>query len=58
VNDAPKTSRPRNQIGQPATATPAEAIVRLTDKLSKNHGGANRARIRAQISAEQALQAG
>jgi hypothetical protein len=58
VTAAIKPTRPRNQIGQPATATPAEAIVRLTAKLSKNHGSANRARIRAQISAEQALQAG
>ena len=48
---------PRNQIGQPATATPAETIVRLTAKLSKNHGSANRLRIRAQIAAEQAIRA-
>jgi hypothetical protein len=45
---------PRNQLGQPATATPAETIVRLTAKLSKNHGSANRGRIRTQIAAEQA----
>ena len=44
---------PRNHIGQPATASPAETIVRLTAKLSKNHGGANRLRIRTQIAAEQ-----
>jgi len=44
---------PRNQIGQPATATPAETIVRLTAKLSKNHGSANGLRIRTQIAAEQ-----
>jgi len=48
---------PRNQMGQPATVTPAEAIVRLTAKLSKNHGSANRLRIRTQIAAEQALRA-
>jgi hypothetical protein len=48
---------PRNQMGQPATATPAETIVRLTAKLSKNHGSANRLRIRTQIAAEQALPA-
>jgi hypothetical protein len=51
-------ARPRNGLGQPATQTPAEAVDRLTEKISKNHGGANRARIRAQISAEQALPAG
>jgi hypothetical protein len=51
-------ARPRNQLGQPATLTPAEAVDRLTAKLSKNHGGANRARIRAQISAARALSTG
>jgi len=48
---------PRNQMGQPATATPAETIVRLTAKLSKNHGSANRLRIRTRIAAEQAVPA-
>jgi hypothetical protein len=48
-------SRPRNQLGQPATQSPAEAVDRLTEKISKNHGGANRARIRAQITEERAL---
>lgn len=46
---------PRNQLGQPASATSVETIVRLTAKLSKNHGSANRLRIRARIAAEQAL---
>jgi hypothetical protein len=58
VTERPASVRPRNQLGQPATQTPAEAVDRLTEKISKNHGGANRARIRAQISEEQALQAG
>jgi hypothetical protein len=47
--------RPRNQLGEPATATPEEAIARLKEKVSKNHGGANRERIQAQISQERAL---
>ena len=58
MTERPAPARPRNQLGQPATQTPAEAVDRLTDKLAKNHGGANRARIRAQISEEQALPAG
>jgi hypothetical protein len=48
----PKTGRPRNQLGEPATKTPAETIARLKEKISKNHGGANRERIQAQISQE------
>ena len=47
-----KTMRPRNQLGEPATKTPAETIARLKEKVSKNHGGANRKRIEAQISQE------
>jgi hypothetical protein len=50
----PKTAQPRNQLGEPATTTPEEAIARLKEKVSKNHGGANRERIQAQISEEQA----
>ena len=45
-------ARPRNQLGQPATTTPAETIARLKQKVTKNHGGANRERIQAQISEE------
>jgi hypothetical protein len=47
-----KPARPRNQLGQPATTTPEETIARLREKVAKNHGGANRERIRAQISEE------
>lgn len=47
-----KISRPRNQLGEPATATHEETIARLKEKVAKNHGGANRERIRAQISEE------
>jgi hypothetical protein len=50
----PKTTPPRNQLGEPATRTPAETIARLEEKVSKNHGGANRERIQAQISEERA----
>lgn len=50
----PKTARPRNQLGEPATTTPEETIARLKEKVSKNHGGANRERIQAQISQERA----
>ena len=52
-----KTPRPRNHLGEPATKTPDEAIARLKEKISKNHGGANRERIQAQISQERALKA-
>ena len=52
-----KTARPRNQLGEPATKTPEETIARLKEKISKNHGGANRERIQAQISQERALKA-
>jgi hypothetical protein len=48
----PNTTRPRNQLGEPATRTPEETIARLEAKASKNHGGANRKRIQAQISQE------
>jgi hypothetical protein len=47
-------ARPRNQLGEPATKTPAETIARLQQKASKNHGGANLERIQAQISQERA----
>jgi len=50
----PETERPRNQLGEPATTTPEETIARLKEKVSKNHGGANRERIQAQISQERA----
>jgi hypothetical protein len=49
-----KPARPRNQLGQPATKTPEEAIARLREKVAKNRGGANRKRIQAQISEEAA----
>ena len=47
-----KSSRPRNQLGEPATTTHEETIARLKEKVAKNHGGANRERIQAQISEE------
>jgi hypothetical protein len=47
-----KAASPRNQLGEPATRTPAETIARLKEKASKNHGSANRERIQAQISQE------
>lgn len=50
----PRTASPRNQLGEPATTTPEETIARLKEKVSKNHGGANRERIQAQISQERA----
>ena len=52
-----KTARPLNHLGEPATKTPDETIARLKEKISKNHGGANRERIQAQISQERALKA-
>jgi hypothetical protein len=57
VTERAKAARPRNQLGQPATATPAETIARLKEKVTKNHGGANRERIQAQISVELASKA-
>lgn len=51
MGDAP----PVNQLGQPATRTPEETIARLQEKVSKNHGEANRERIRAQITEERKL---
>jgi hypothetical protein len=51
-----KATRPRNQLGEPATTTPDETIARLKEKVSKNHGGANRERIQAQISEERTPQ--
>ena len=53
ISDA-NAVRPRNQLGQPATRTPAETIARLKEKVAKNRGGANRERIQAQITAEMA----
>ena len=47
-----KGSRPRNQLGQPATKSPAETIARLREKVGKNRGAANRERIQAQITVE------
>ena len=52
-----KPTRPRNQLGEFATRTPQETIARLKEKVSKNHGGANRERIQAQISEELAVKA-
>lgn len=52
-----KPTRPRNQLGEFATRTPQETIARLKEKVSKNHGAANRERIQAQISEEQAAKA-
>jgi hypothetical protein len=57
VSERVKTARPRNQLGQPATATPAETVARLQEKVTKNHGGANRERIQAQIAEELAPKA-
>jgi len=51
------SSRPRNELGEPATRTPAETVARLKEKVSKNHGSANRERIQAQISEELAPKA-
>ena len=55
--DQGKPTRPRNQLGEPATRTPQETIARLKEKVSKNHGGANRERIHAQIYEELAAKA-
>lgn len=52
-----KSTQPRNQLGEFATRTPEETIARLKEKVSKNHGGANRERIQAQISEELAAKA-
>jgi hypothetical protein len=46
------STRPRNNLGEPATRTPDEAIARLREKVTKNRGGANRERIQAQIAEE------
>jgi len=54
VTQEQKAARPRNQLGEPATTTPAETIARLEEKVVKNHGAANRERIQAQISEERA----
>jgi len=54
VTSDPSSARPRNQLGEPATKTPQETIARLKEKVSKNHGGANRERIQAQITEERA----
>jgi hypothetical protein len=43
---------PRNQLGEIATRTRDEAIVRLQEKASSNHGRANRERIARRISEE------
>lgn len=48
---------PRNQLGQLATRTPHETVSRLEHKMLKNHGRANRERIRAQIARGLAAQA-
>ena len=53
--DKGKPTPPRNQLGEFATRTPQETIARLKEKVTKNHGGANRERIQAQISAELAV---
>jgi hypothetical protein len=51
----PNATRPRNQLGEPATKTREETIARLEAKVSKNHGTANRERIQAQISQERVV---
>ena len=43
-------TRPQNQLGQPATRTRGETVMRLREKIEKNHGGANRERIRVQMA--------
>jgi hypothetical protein len=48
---------PRNQLGEPATTTRDETIARLKEKVTKNRGGANRARIQARIYEELAIEA-
>jgi hypothetical protein len=53
IVDARNKNGPRNHLGEPATKTSEEAIARLQEKAVKNHGGANRERIAAQISEEQ-----
>jgi hypothetical protein len=50
-------TRPRNQLGEPATTTREETVARLKAKASKNHGSANRRRIQAQISEERRARA-
>jgi len=55
--DEGKREWPRNQLGEFATKTREETIARLKEKVSKNHGGANRERIQAQISEELAAKA-
>ena len=55
MNTEPERRPPRNQLGQPATTTPEETVARLEEKALKNHGTANRERIRQQISEELAL---
>ena len=42
---------PRNQLGEVATKTPRETLTRLREKAARNHGGANRQRIRVRIAA-------
>jgi hypothetical protein len=55
VTSDSKSVGPRNQLGEPATKTPAETIARLKEKVAKNRGGANRERIQAQISHERGI---
>ena len=50
-------THPRNQLGEPATTTPEETIARLKERVSKNHGIANRKRIEAQIFQERRVSA-
>jgi len=50
--DRDGSEEPLNHFGQPPTRSPEEAVDRLREKIEKNRGGANRERIRAQISEE------
>jgi hypothetical protein len=58
INEAERdeSDEPVNQLGQPPTKSPEEAVDRLREKIEKNHGGANRERIRAQILEERSAQ--
>jgi hypothetical protein len=53
ADDVSPVIAPRNQLGEIATKTRDEAIARLQEKASSNHGRANRERIARRISEEQ-----
>jgi len=48
----PAPNTPRNQLGQPATKTPAETAARLQEKARQSRGAGTRRRINAQIGGE------